>query len=104
GWAPRVAGLALLGLAVVPATAIGEPPAGGPGEDSWTSRTTEDDVLLGSAVVLGGSGLALLALSFADTPARNVFPPLRRYRTALEIDEQVEAYNAALAAELGVVR
>ncbi len=104
GWAPRVAGLALLGLAVVPATAIGEPPSGGPGREAWTQGTTEDDVLLGAASVLAGSGLALVALSFADTPAHNVFPPLRRYRTALTIDERVEAYNAALAAELSVTR
>ncbi len=104
GWAPRVAGLALLGLAVVPATAIGEPPGGGPGRDSWTRKTTDDDVLLGTTAVLAGTGLAMIALSFADTPAHNVFPPLRQYRTALEVDERVEAYNAALAMELSVTR
>lgn len=104
GWSPRVAGLALLGVAVVPASAIGEPPSGGPGREEWTQGTTVDDALLGSSVVLAGSGLALLALSFADTPAHNVFPPLRHYRTALAIDERIETYNAALAVELSVTR
>lgn len=99
GWGQRAVGVGLLALAAVPASAIGRPPSGGPGRDAWSKGTTEDDVLLGAAAILGGGGVALVAISFADTPAHNVFPPLRRFRSPGEVDAHLEAYNAALAAE-----